>query len=211
MRSVRVTVAVGLALIGVALVLVLSSSPLTVTATNSIPAKVDVEFVRGNVVSCQVARVLPRGISAIRIAVEARAVGPMISVKVFSGSHVLTEGHQAAGWGSAPTVTVPIGRLGHALYGARVCTTFGSSVEPFRLCGEQLGSNTAASGTLGGLTLRMEYLKPAHDSWSSLASSIFHRIGMGREPGGTWIAYLALLLLIAAAAIASHLLLRELR
>src|SRR6202035_4134591 len=100
MRSVMVVLAVGLALLAIAVVALLSRAPLTVAGTNSIPAKVDVELEKGDVGSCQPAGTIPQGTSAIRIAIEARAVGPMVTLKVFSGSRVLTEGREVAGWGA---------------------------------------------------------------------------------------------------------------
>jgi hypothetical protein len=211
MRSVKVTLAVGLALIIVALVFALAQAPLTVAGTNSIPAKVDDELERGDVSSCQPSGTLLAGTSAIRIAIEARAVGPMVRVRVISGSHTISEGDQAAGWGSAPTVTVPIKSLSHAVENASICTSVGPTVEPFRFSGTQVSGPAATAEKLQDVTLRMEYLRPGPSAWWSLASSIAYHMGLGRAASGTWIVFLALALMLAVAILASRLTLRELR
>ena len=211
MRSVVVALAVGLALMVIAVVVVLSQSPLTLAGTNSIAAKIDVEVEKGDIGSCQPAGMLPRGTSAIRIAIEARAVGPTVTVRVMSGSRVLTEGRQVAGWGAAPNVTVPVRRLAHPVDNARICIMVGPTVEPLRFRGTQIPSSPAHASKLQDVTLRMEYLRPRPKSWWSLASSVAYHMGLGRATSGTWIVFLALALMLAVAILASRLTLRELR
>jgi hypothetical protein len=211
MRDVKVALVIGLVLTIVAVLVVLSRSPLTLAGTNAVPAKANVELAHGNVSGCQPVGTLPQGVSAIRIAIEVRAVGPKVSVKLLQGSQILSEGHQDTGWGVAPTVTVPIKRLVHPVEGARICIALGPTVEPVRLHGVLLASPSFAGRRLGGVTLRLEYLRPGPKSWFSLASSIAHHMGLGRAASGTWIAFLALALLLAVAILASRLALEELR
>jgi hypothetical protein len=211
MRSVKVVLAVGLAALAVAIVLVLAQSPISVAGGNSVPAKAYVELERGDIGSCQPSASIPKGTTAIRMTIEARAVGPKVSVRVISGSRVLSEGSQPAGWGSAPTVTVPVGRLAHAVHDARICIAIGPTVEPFRFYGIQAGSTALATNRLQQMTLRMEYLRPGPESWWSLASTVSYHLGLGRAAGGTWIVFLALALMLAATVLASRLMVRELR
>lgn len=209
-RSVVVTLAVGLTLMVIAVVAVLARSPLEVAGTNSIPPKVDLELEKGEVGSCQPAGMLPQDTSAIRVAIEARAVGPMLTLRVLSSSHILAEGKQAAGWGPAPTVTVPVGRLARAIDDARICMTVGPTVEPFRFRGTPRQSPVAGASRLQGVSLHMEYLRPGPKSWWSLASSIAYHMGLGRAASGTWIVFLALALMLVVAILATRLALEEL-
>ncbi len=210
MRSVAITLAVGLTLMMLAIVVVLAGSPVTVAGTNSVPPTVNLELEKGDVSSCQPAGTLPRGTSAIRIAIEARAVGPAVTARVFSGSRLLTEGRQAGGWGAAPTVTVPVRALAHAFNDARICTIVGPTVEPFRFRGTMRHTPTTNAVKLQDITLRMEYLRPDQKSWWSLASSVAYHMGLGRAASGTWIVFLALALMLVVAVLASRLALEEL-
>jgi hypothetical protein len=211
MRSVAVVLAVGLAFTVLAGVAVLSQSPLTVAGGDSIPAKADVELERGDAVSCQPGGTLPRGTSAIRVAIEARAVGPTVTLRAYSGSHLVSQGQRAAGWGAAPTVTVPVNPLPHAVVHARICVALGATVEPVRLHGSATDPSSGQAGSLQGVALSMEYLRPGRESWWSLASSIAYRMGLGRAASGSWIVFLALALMLAVAVLAARLALRELR
>jgi hypothetical protein len=211
MRSVKIVLALTLALTVIAIVAVLSRSPLTVAGSNSIPVQVGGELEKGDVGSCQPAGTLPRGASAIRVTIEARAVGPKVTLRVLSGSRVLSEGHRVAGWGTAPTVTVPVRRLDQAIDNARICTTVGPTVEPLRFYGTSAPAPVAGASKLQDVMLRMEYLRPGPRSWWSLGSSIAHHMGLGRAGSGTWIVYLAVALMLAVASLAARLALRELR
>jgi len=58
---------------------------------------------------------------------------------------------------------------------------------------------------------RIEYLRAASSSWWSQALTVARRMGLGRSPGGTWIVAPMIALMVAAIAVASRLILRELR
>jgi hypothetical protein len=210
MRGVKIALAGGFATIALVLVVLLAQCPLTLAGTNSVPTRVEAELERGDVAGCQPAGTLPAGTEAIRIAIEARAVGPAVTVKALSGSRLLTQGHTPAGWGSAPTVTVAVGRLARVVTGARVCMDIGPAVEPFRVHGVSAGAPFAVTG-LHGVILRMEYLRRDDASWWSQASSIAYHMGLGRAAGGTWVVFLAIALMLAVAVLGSRLALRELR
>jgi hypothetical protein len=211
MRGVKLVLAVGLGATLAAVFLLLLRSPLVLAGTNSVAADSGAEFEHGNFTGCQSVGAIPVGTSALRIAVEARAVGPEVSVRILSGGSVVSEGRLPTGWGSAPRATVPIESLSHAVNDGRVCTSFGPAVEPFRLHGTHTTAPLRLSGRPRTLALRIEYLRPGDKSWLSLASSTAHHMGLGRAAGGTWIVFLALALMLAVAVLASRLASRELR
>jgi hypothetical protein len=204
--------AVGLTLTGIAIVVVLSRSPLKVAGTNSISATDYIQVdAKGKFSSCQPSGTIPKGTSAIRIGIEGLYFGPAATAKVLAGSEVLGEGHQVAGGVSAPTATLPMKSLAHAVSGAQICMTVGPALEPIRYYGIPNRSSSSHTDPLQHVTLRIEYLRRGEKSWWSFASSIAYHIGLGRAPSGTWVAFLALLLTLAVILIASRLTLEELK
>jgi hypothetical protein len=203
---VRLAIAVGLAVIAVALGVVLSGSPVTVIGTNGIPANLAVTFINGGNVTCQPVGTVPLGTEAVRVSLSVNT-GPKVIVKVYSGSTLVTQGSQSAGWGIDETVTVPVKRVAQTIAGARICTTIGPAVEPIQV-------NGARVRTAGGKTaaiLRMEYLRGGRRSWLSLASSIARNMAIDHAPNAIWIAYLVIAAMIAVVVLASRILLREAR
>jgi hypothetical protein len=212
MRSVVTALAVGLTLTGVAVAAVLARSPLVVAGTNGVPVKIDGSLKKGDIETCQPLVGLPSGTSTIRVAIEAPAAGPKVTLRAFAGSRVLAEGQQPAGWGSAPKVDVPVGGLTDAVGGERICTKIGPIAEHIQIRGTPIRKPAAgAKLSFADMALRMEYLRPGARSWMSLASSVTYHMGLGRAWGGTWIAFLALALTLAVAALAVRLTLKEMR
>jgi hypothetical protein len=207
-RGVTIALAGALALALVAVAAVLSRAPLAVVGTNSVPAQVDAEIPHGDVRACQRAASLPRGTSAIRVALEVRAVGPSVRLKVLSGANVVTEGEEAAGWGVATSATVPVRPLSRAVRNALVCVAIGPTVEPFRVRGAPLRRGSVHA--LREIELGMEYLRPAQRSWWSLASSVAYRMGLGRAPSGDSVAWLVAALMLLLTLLVARLALGEL-
>lgn len=193
--------------IGVAL----SRSPLIVIGTNSIPGDVIVEFEKGDALTCQQSGTLPRSTSAIRVALEARAVGPRVALKVMAGSRILTEGARAAGWGIAPTVTVPVRPVARTVSNALVCAAVGPTVEPFRVRGTLVHPTATEARNLSEVRLHLEYLRSSRESWWARASSIMQHMGLGHAASGIWLVFLAIALMLGAGALASRLVWDELR
>ncbi len=212
-RSVVVALAAGLALIGLVTVVVLAHSPLTIFAANSVSGQNYIELEeRGKLSTCQAAATIPRGTSAIQIGIEGLHFSPGVTVKILTGSRVLAEGRQIAGGPSIPTVTVPVKPLAHPVSNARICTTVGPAVEPIRFYGAPKHSSTAQTANpLQQAELHMAYLHPGSKSWWSFAPSVVKHLGLGHAPGGKWTAFLVLILMLTAVAIASRLILEELR
>jgi Predicted membrane protein (DUF2142) len=202
-RRVRAALAAGLATMAVALAVVLSGSPASVIATNGVSSARVAAFLRhAGSLGCQPVGTVPQGTDAIRVSLSAN-VGPSVSMAVLSASSVVTHGERPAGWGASYTVTVPVRPLARAIADARVCTTVGPVVEPLELYG------TRTPGSSRRPLLRMEYLGPGSRSWLSLIPSIAANAGIGHAPSGTWVAYLAVAIMVAAAALAVGLVLRQ--
>jgi hypothetical protein len=207
--SVRAALALGLTLVAIAVVLVLSGSPVRVLGTSSALMRTRVAFLQGRAGACQGGEVLPHGTSAVRLALEA-VVGPSVTVTALSGESVLTHGVRGSGWTGAD-VTVPLQRVRHTSADATVCLVLGQSRESIAMIGQFGGApaTTSAGVPLSG-RMRIEYLAGGGPSWWSQALSVARRLGLGRAPGGTWVALLPALLVAIVAALASYLSIREL-
>jgi hypothetical protein len=200
-RSVRIALGVGLALLLVAIALVLSESPARVLGSNDVPARERAAFVNGGFHTCQTVATLPRGTTAIRLSASANT-GPRLTLTVRSRGRVIDTGRRGAGWGVTETVTVPITRVPQTVTGAQICLAFGEVIEPIQING------TPAHAT-GAVLLRFEYLSPSQESWWSRASSVAHRLGYGRVPSGIWVVIVVIALMIGVALLASRLVLDE--
>jgi hypothetical protein len=209
-RSVVIALAVGLAFIGIAIIAVLARAPLTVVGANPNPSKDFIEVEESGALSnCQSAGTIPKGTTAIRIGIEGLNYSPAVSVRVLLGSQLIAAGNLPGGGVSAPSVTVPVGRFSHAVNGARICPTVGPALEPVRYYGVPVHSRSAQQ--LHGAALHVEYLRPDTKLWGSFLSSIAYHMGLGRAMSGTWIAFLALALVIATFVLVCRLTVEELR
>ncbi|HEV7936523.1 MAG TPA: hypothetical protein VGP18_00685 [Solirubrobacteraceae bacterium] len=210
MRRVAVALSVGLALLVVAILAILTRSPLTVIGTNSVPAAVTNELQNGNLSRCQSVGTFPKGTSAIRIAIEPTSAGPTVTAKVLSGTRVLTEGQLVSGWGAASSATVPVKPLAQTLEDAVICTAIGPAVLPFRIRGTPARRSAAGANKLQDMFLSMEYMRPGPQSWWSLAPSIAYHMGLGRAASGAWIVYFTIALMLAVVILSARLTLKEL-
>jgi hypothetical protein len=205
---VPVALATGLVLIAAAFVATLSHSPLAVARGNSATAGGLVTTGRP-AHACQADEILPRGTSALRLALFS-VLGSRVTVRVMSGSHVVTEGSYPPGWSSG-SVTVPVSPLAHTVAPVAVCFQLSSMNAPVSLRGWSTRPAVAARSGEGPLPGRMgiEYLRPSHPWWSSVAS-VVRRLGYGHAANGLWDALLVGALALAVLAISSWLILREL-
>jgi hypothetical protein len=201
----------GLALLGIALVLTLSSSPLTLAGLSTPSDESVVTSTYGDITVCQRGETVPRDTTALRLSMTALSVGPRLAVKISERSHVVAEGTKRAGW-SGGAVTVPIAPDTRALADATVCISLGPDSESTLMSGGAAapGTVTTSTGEQLGDKEEIEYLQPDDRSWLSLASSIGRRIGLDRAwgSGGT---ILTLLLMATLAALSTWLILKELR
>ncbi len=132
-------------------------------------------------------------------------VGPRVEVAALSGSRVVAEGAQGAGW-TGSVVTIPISPVPRSSSVVTVCTRLGSVLEPITLTGGV--PRQAPAGTPG--ELKIEYLRPGRHSWLAQALPIARRLGLDRDPGGPWISLAPILMMIAATILTSWLVLRQL-
>jgi hypothetical protein len=204
MLRVRVGLAAGLVSIAVALAVVLTRPPLVVAGSNEVAPNFAITFTRGGETICQPGGTLPQGTKAIRVSLSPN-IGPRVRLKVFSGSKVITEGERDPGWGVDETVLVSVKRVAHTASNTRICTDIGPAVE-----GVQVNGELVPVGGGKAIRLRMEYLRPGQSSWLSLAPSIANHMGLAHAPGGAWVGYAAIAVMIAVCGFASRLVLREL-
>jgi hypothetical protein len=195
--------------VAIAIGVVLSRSPVSVAGNNSVAAQKNVGTASGGTTGCQEAGTVPAGTTGLRISASVN-VGPRVTARVLSGGQIITQGTRAAGWGIDESVTVPVKRVPRTITNARVCLTFGKALEPVELIGEQVPI-TVKGQHARGVRIRIEYLHQGHSTWWSLAPTVAHRMGFGHAPSGTWIVFLLIALALTVSALASRLLLRDVR
>jgi len=212
MSRVQIALFAGLALIVAAIAFVLSSSPLVALGTNGIDPNRTLAMTSSRSTACQSGERVPRGTRAIRISIGAFN-GPVTTVQVFEGARLLTSGRQGSDW-AGRTVTVPVGLVSATAYPATVCFTselvrgevlavYGSPTEA------AVAARAREGQSLGGRE-QITYLGTGRSSWLALASSVATHMGLGRDPSGTWVAFLVAALMLAIAALATRLALGEL-
>ncbi len=199
----RVALAAGLLLLAITIAATLSRPPLVVAGTNSVPAET-VIAPANDYSACQSNEVLPAETTAMRLSVSAN-IGPSVNVTALSGSRIITFGTREAGWGGE-VVTVPVQRVSGTIPNARVCFGFGATLEK----SGPVGTYRAAYTNGEPARTRIEYLRPGHSSWWSLAATVARRMGLGRSPGGTWVALVALALMATVVVLVAWLILRQL-
>jgi hypothetical protein len=202
--GVRAALGAGLALLALAIVVRLSRPPLAVIATNMEVAGTPIGITSGNGKFCEANETLPAGASTIRVGLSVN-VGPRVTVTVLSGSRVLAEGTQPAGW-TGEVVTVPIAPVPSTVSGTNVCIAIGPTLEPVEVIGQKSLRPTPESPG----KVKIEYMRPGNRSWWSLALPIARRMGLGRSPSGTWIAFIPLVLMAVAVVLTAWLTLRQL-
>lgn len=209
---IKIALAAVLTLTALAVCVVLARSPTTVAATNGVEPTTVVGIATRAYSACQSAETVPAGASAIRLDVDA-PIGPRVTVEVYAATRLVARGALGTGWyGSA--VTVPIAPTRRAFAHATVCFQLRFVDDYLALRGADTdpasalvaGGGDRLSGRLG-----IEYLRPSHESWWSQAGAVIRHMGLGRAAGGAWIALPIAALSAGAIAIASWVIVRELR
>ncbi len=217
---VKVTLALGVALLAAVGAVALTRSPPRVVASDAVPVSGIVDHLRGDISVCQKGETLPADVSAVRLSMWA-FFGWRMHVVVYGGSRPLTEGGRNAAW-TSQSVTVPVRPLDRATPNAVLCFTIGPNSEPALI----LGRGTPKAEGAGVLTatrpgaalieqlpgrVGVEYLASGRGSWWSRAASVAKAMGLGRSFSGTWIAFLVAVVMVAVGALAVRLTLREIR
>jgi hypothetical protein len=214
-RAVAMTLAGGLTVVLVVLVLALSDEDIHLAGTNNVFDRFPVaELQRGDEL-CEQFETVPGDAATVRLSVapdSASPGGPLL-VRVLDGGRVVSHGKRPGGW-EGESVEVPIVTVARTITGAQVCVTNrgeapltlrGYGVEPDRLGFTLRGEQTDKQ-------IRLTYLRPEPESWWSMAGVAAHRSGLGRgELFGGWIAFAWLGGLIAMSLAVVGLVLREAR
>jgi hypothetical protein len=211
MRSVKLTLGIGLILGAAAIGITLFEAPLTVARVNTAKRSL-LGATEEKIDACQSHEVLPRGTSAIRLHVYA-SLGPRVTVAVLEQGRVIAHGEQRSGW-TGYVVTVPVKPLSSARRGVTLCfVLFLNGNETAAPMGETTTLARAANGYQTTLTGRVavEYLRPARSSWWSLALPVARRMGLDRAWNGAWGALVVIVLMGGLVLLCSRLVLRELR
>jgi hypothetical protein len=220
-RSVKVTLAVGIAVVAGVVAFALTRSPPRVVAGSAHRTYAFLGKGNTDLGVCQAHETLPADVSAIRLSLWA-FIGWDMHVVVYRGSRVLTAGKRGSNW-TSESVTVPVSPLDHATSDATLCFTIAPNSEPAVLLGAEAPKQEAAvlfmhgkpsptspgEGRLPG-RIGVEYLSAGRGSWWSRISSIAAHVGLGRAFSGTWIAFFIAALVAAVGILAVRLTLREL-
>jgi hypothetical protein len=221
MKSAKITLAVGVALIAVVVAFTLTRSPPRVLQGSWHGSGTELGAPTGDAAVCEDNETLPAGTTAARISMWA-FVGARVRVVAYDGTRVLTEGSHGPDWTST-SVTVPVRAVRSTTSGARLCVAIGPNSEPILILGDNaqpaeaavnLPANApaprsaSAEEKLSG-RMHVEYLGAGTGSWWSRIASVAQHVGLGRAYSGTWIGALIGALMIAVGALALRLTLRE--
>jgi hypothetical protein len=210
--SVKIALAIGLALLVLAIGLTLLTSPTTVIETNGIPDAGEVARTRLATTACQAGEVVPAETSAVRLTL-AGEIGPSVAVALKAGGRTIADGHHAEGWTGA-SVTIPIQREAHTTAGVEICFALGRPLGSIEIFGEHRSGANVLEGPHGqALPGRMgvEYLRPGRTTWLSLLPTVARHMGLGHAWSGVWIVFALLLAMASAAGLLAWLALAELR
>jgi hypothetical protein len=210
--GVRITCALGLTLIAVAVAVILAHAPLTLAGTNGIGYGNEIAGTSADTSACQTGEKIPKGTSAVRLSLGA-LLGPTVSVKISSGGRVVATGSHHAGWVGI-NVAVPITRVARTVTNATICIRFTNASGLTVLNGEPTERDRAMTGGGGEpLSGRMsvEYLRRGDHSWWSMLDTVTTHMGFGHAPAGAWGPALLAVLLAMTVGIASWSGLRSLR
>jgi hypothetical protein len=229
MRKVTVTLAVGIALLVLAIAVTLTRAPPRVVraVAQELVGRGEhqpIDFTVGDIAICQAGEVLPAGVSGIRLSMRA-IYGAQVQVVVYGGSRVLAEGRREADW-TGQSVTVPVEPLDRASSDVKLCFAVGPNSEPVAVLGAAAPKRAAATlltsrkirpaaaTTIDAVPLGgragVEYLAAGQGSWWSRLSSVAGHMGLGRAYGGAWIALLVAALMAGVGVLAVRLTAREL-
>jgi hypothetical protein len=210
-RVVKVTLAVGVALLIAVVGYTLTRSPPRVIRAGAAPVTL-LSSLYGDGEACQIDEVLPAGVSAIRLSIVAY-IGARIRLTVYSGSQVIAEGSRGPDW-TGTSVTIPVKPLRHSVSNATLCFDVGPNSEAIYLFGRETPAAEALTVPTGGRLsgkLDISYLGDGKGSWWSRALTVARHVGLGRAFSGTWIALLIAALVGAVGILAAGLTVRELR
>ncbi|MGN6190250.1 MAG: hypothetical protein ACTHOE_15260 [Conexibacter sp.] len=207
-------VAIGCILLVVAVAAKLSHAVPVRTGTNDALATTALGGTVGRLDVCQTDELIPAGTGGVRVWLRTTGrSGPALALVATNGREVIGRGTLAAGW-SGRTATIPLRPVTRAQRSARICVAVGASAS-VTLAGEvtddpdHAGPPATASGEQLRGRLRIEYLTPQRRSWWSQIGTLARRVGFGRTPGGSAVAFVAALLMLVAVGLGARQLVRS--
>jgi hypothetical protein len=210
MLSARVALGLGLAATLAALVIVLSSSPPAILATNGVEEAGSLNPTDGKPVRiCQAGERLPAGTNTIQASIE-DFTGPRMQLQVFHDGRIITSGVLGAGW-SGRAVPIGVAAVRRTVAPVEVCLSSTNTSEGIGMSGSESSAASEArssAGTPVGGRMRIVYLGPGHTSWLSRVASVARNMEFGRAWSGPWVAPFLLALMLACVAVVSMLVLR---
>jgi hypothetical protein len=210
MHSMKITLAIGFALIVAGIVFALSRAPLSVARVNT-RAEQPLGTIDKRTELCQEGERLPAGTTAIRLRAFSYT-GQRVTVRALEGPTVIAHGERGPGWSGA-VVTVPVAPLTSARAVKLCFTLFIEDGEADNLAGEPDETAQTTLSTGGRLQGRVgiEYLRPGRSSWLSLAPDVAKRMGFGNAGSGLWNVVLAIALMAGVGLLTARMILRAQR
>ncbi|HYV16728.1 MAG TPA: hypothetical protein VE972_11990 [Conexibacter sp.] len=209
-RVLAATLAIGLTLLALGLVVTLSQTAARRTGTDGTSVTEALAVTSSDGTFCQPRELVPAGTGAVRLSLKATTRrSSTVAVAVMRGRTTLARGARTSRW-SGEQLDVPLRSTLHADVVGRICVTLGGHA-PIALGGMPTGTKVAARTGRQALSgrLRIEYLRPGRESWWSLASTVAHRITIGHPLPGSPAALLAVLLTLASILVGSWQLVRR--
>lgn len=207
---IRLTIAIGLTLTALAVGVGLARSPLVRAGTDGTPLPTEIGATSVPTTICQGEETVPAGTTAIRVSLLS-LLGPRVKLVARSGGQVVTTGQIGYGWTGA-VVAIPVKRVVGTHRHTNICISLAKRQQLVNLRGANTKFSPAVTEGKEVLPgrMRFDYLRPDNRSWLSLALPTARRIGLN-VGGGTGIVLIPLMLLLSVGALASWLLVRDLR
>jgi hypothetical protein len=206
-RDVAACLAIAVAVLAVGLAATLAHAEPRRSGSNGVHPSAIVATAGAGSMLCQQGVTLPAGTTSLHahMAPVEAAVGPAVVVTLRHGGAVLDRIPVAAGWKDIELVA-PTARAARDYEGVDVCVAVTHGPGGVGAIGDRGAPGTGhltQDGKPVGAAMRIDWYRPGSESWWAIASTVMMRIGRGHGGwGGPWVAWTALALVLAAAALA---------
>jgi hypothetical protein len=209
-RRRSLTLALGVALLAVGLLLAMSQAAKQRTATNNVPALLGIGSAGGAETICQRPESIPSGTGGLRVALHGSSA-PRLAMTISDGEGVRASGGAGARWDGASAVIVPLTTtLREDVTGSVCIRLLADESARYRLRG--VLTSPSVSATRDGRHLRgrlhLEFLAGGERSWWSFAPTVVHRMSLGHAWSDWPVMLVASLLTLASIALGAWQLVR---